>query len=115
MHLKRLALSHSSKLTRSYFELNHRHTCPSVDLNYQFLLLARQYQKIVNINISPNKFWFCKNQISISNIRLSIVAFNTNHIIAICHDISVTDKPDNINKLSISTLHQIIFGFVKIK
>ena len=89
MHLKRLTISHSSKLTRSYFELNHRHTCPSVDINYQFLSQARQ---IVNINITPNKFWFCKNQISISNIRLSIVAFSTNHTIAICHDISVTDK-----------------------
>ena len=77
MHLKWLTISHSSKLTRSYFQLNHRHNFPSVDLNYQFLSQARQ----------------------------SIVAFNTNHIIAICHDISVTDKPDNINKMSISTLH----------
>ena len=59
MHLKWLTISHSSKLTRSYFELNHRHTCPSVDLNYQFLSQARQ----------------------------SIVAFNTNHIIAICQSI----------------------------
>ena len=44
------------------------------------------------MNITPNMFWFCKNEISISNIRPSMVAFNTNHIIAICHDISVTDK-----------------------
>ena len=61
MHLKWLTIPHSTKLTHSYWELNHRHTCPSVDLNYQFLSQARQYQYIVKINITPNKFWFCKN------------------------------------------------------
>ena len=92
MHLKRLTIPHSTKLTHSYWELNHRHTCPSVDLNYQFLSQARQYQNIVKINITPRKFWFVKIQISISIIRPSIVAFYTNHIFAICHDISVTDQ-----------------------
>ena len=92
MHLKRLTIPHSTKLTHSYWELNHRHTCPSVDLIINFFHKPDNIKTLSKSTLHQISFGIVKFQLSISIIRPSIVAFNTNHIFAICHDISVTDQ-----------------------